>query len=425
MAVAALTACQAQKEPPKRSDRQGVSGPAAGLPEQPWQDQASAGGLDQGGIPGPGPSSPPAPPDATSSASAASPAPPPGQPRVPDGTPTPNGDPAAALALITEPDLKKTLTTLAGGRYGGRASGDQGNEDAADYIIDLFRSAGLKPGAGSDYRQTFPFNASGRSGRTSNIIGILPGTDPQLAEEAIVVGAHMDHLGRGFGGTIYYGADDNASGTSALIHLARVAGSTMGGFKRTVIFIAFSGEELGLLGSRHYVKNPVFPLRDTLFMINMDMIGYGKGSVDALGASKSQAVEARLVEIRDRYPDLQISTTGDAGNRSDHAPFFQKGIPVTVFHTGADHPHYHRPTDTADKVDTRTMTTITKVVLELMVATAGDAAFSKGSSLTMDLRLQTPLEDLFDFDTYFSIHGHGHEPLDSAPNHALLPGQPL
>ena len=107
--------------------------------------------------------------------------------------------------------------------------------------------------------------------RTTNVIGVVPGHDPTRASEAMVVGAHYDHVGRS-GGAVHPGADDNASGTAVVLELAR-AFATAGGASRTLVFVLFSGEEIGLLGSRHYVRNPTIPIERTVAMINFDMVG--------------------------------------------------------------------------------------------------------------------------------------------------------
>ena len=204
-----------------------------------------------------------------------------------------------------------------------------------------------------------------------NVIGILPGTDPTLKNEAIVIGAHYDHLGRGGQGSlaansteIHHGADDNASGTAAVIELARyLAGEKHN--KRTLVFICFSGEEEGLLGSNYYVSNPVWPLDKTVAMINMDMIGRlseNKLTVGGVGtASEWRSLIARenvdlplmvhgtnrAVYISDSF-SLQLNE--DGFGPSDHSSFYSKKVPVLFFFTGT-HNDYHKPSDTADKID--------------------------------------------------------------------------
>jgi aminopeptidase YwaD len=184
--------------------------------------------------------------------------------------------------------------------------------------------------------------------RTANVIGVLPGHDPARASEAVVVGAHYDHLGRS-GGAVYPGADDNASGTAVVLELAR-AFATAGGAPRTLVFILFSGEEIGLLGSRHYVRSPTVPIERTVAMINLDMVGrlgdrpLGVGGVATGGGLKT------VVDDAARQLGLALADRDAPGGASDHAPFYRAGVPVLFFHTGA-HPDYHRPSDTADKID--------------------------------------------------------------------------
>lgn len=335
-----------------------------------------------------------------------------------DPTDAPDDDSTDALAALTEERLKATLTHLASDQFAGRGSGDAGNEAAADFIIETWTKAGLQPANKGKWRQTFTINGGKR---TANIMGVLPGNDPALADEVIILGAHMDHLGtsRSF---IYNGADDNASGTTGLLHLAEVAVAAAPA--RTLVFIAFSGEELGLLGSRHYVDNPVFPLEDTLVMINMDMIGYSNGRVQAMGALAAAGVAARLRELHPDDDKLQIQMTRDSGGRSDHAPFAKLGIPVTAFHTGT-HANYHKPGDTWEKIDYPGLTRIVRLVGGLMLQAGEEESF--GESLRAGSRFQPgfTLRQVFDFDAYFAIHGTCHEPVTDSFDHGLLPDQPL
>jgi hypothetical protein len=135
-----------------------------------------------------------------------------------------------------------------------------------------------------------------------NVVGVLPGSDPQRAKEAIVVGAHYDHVGLGGllsmsperTGEIHNGADDNASGTSSVIEIARQAATQRERFPRTMVFVAFAGEERGLLGSAHYVASPTVPVDDTIAMLNLDMVGRSRGSVDVSGLEYSPSMEVDL-----------------------------------------------------------------------------------------------------------------------------------
>ena len=214
---------------------------------------------------------------------------------------------------------------------------------------------------------------------TANVIGVLPGADPARATEAIVVGAHYDHLGHGgptslapeAGDAIHPGADDNASGTAALIGLAEAFGRA-GPRPRTVLFIAFGGEELGLLGSTHYVSHPAVPLARTVAMVNLDSVGrLQDGKLLAMGVDTGTGLRA-LVEREAAGLPLRLTLQGDGSGPSDHAAFLSREIPVLFFYTGP-HGDYHRPSDTWDKINgpgLRTVATLTyRVVRELADAT--------------------------------------------------------
>jgi hypothetical protein len=204
---------------------------------------------------------------------------------------------------------------------------------------------------------------------TQNVVAILPGSDPELKRENIVIGAHYDHLGFGHFGTrdsstegqIHFGADDNASGTAVLLHLAERLSRANPKPPRTIVFAAFSGEELGLNGSRHFVTHPPFPLSTTKVMLNLDMVGrlrenrltvFGTRSAKEFSAIVTDAARALPLEIRE----------SDSVGRSDHMSFYNKQIPVLHFFTGV-HPDYHRPSDTWEKLNIEGMAKITDLVL--------------------------------------------------------------
>jgi hypothetical protein len=220
--------------------------------------------------------------------------------------------------------------------------------------------------------------------RSPNVIGVLPGRG-DLAEETLVIGAHYDHVGMGeFGslapGTIaiHNGADDNASGTATLLRVAgrltrELLGENAPPHHRRIVFIAFTGEERGLLGSKHYIAQPRFPLSSTVAMINMDMVGrlndneltvYGTGSAvefRSLLAQLNETGKFRLVEVESGY------------GPSDHASFYEAGIPVLFFFTGL-HSDYHRPSDDFEKLNLDGMTRITDIVSQASTRLATDAS---------------------------------------------------
>jgi hypothetical protein len=183
----------------------------------------------------------------------------------------------------------------------------------------------------------------------ANVVAVLPGTDPALAAEVIVLGAHYDHLGLR-SGAVFPGADDNASGTAVVLGLARAL-ATAGGLPRTVVVALFSGEELGLLGSGHYVRHPTVPLDRTVAMLNFDMVGRMRESrLNVSGVESGAGLRGAVSEAaRDSGLDLALRDSPEAP--SDHTRFYAAGVPVLFFHTGS-HSDYHEPSDTPDKINT-------------------------------------------------------------------------
>jgi aminopeptidase YwaD len=204
--------------------------------------------------------------------------------------------------------------------------------------------------------------------RTENVVGILAGADPSLKKENIVIGAHYDHLGLGhYGareraaeGRTHPGADDNASGTAVLLDLARRLSRPPVKSGRAFVFVAFSGEELGLYGSRHFVAHsPV--LSATKAMINLDMVGRLRDNrVTVFGARSGSSFADILSEVA-RELELELVQSDNVG-RSDHMSFYNRKIPVLHFFTGS-HADYHRPSDTWDKLNIEGMARVSDLVL--------------------------------------------------------------
>jgi hypothetical protein len=203
--------------------------------------------------------------------------------------------------------------------------------------------------------------------RAENVVGILPGADPHLRDQRVVIGAHYDHLGFGhFGaldpqaeGKVHPGADDNASGTAVLLELARRMAKLPVKPDRTIVFAAFSGEELGLYGSRHYIESSTTSAIKA--MINLDMVGrLRENRVTVFGARSGENL-SDLVSRNARRLGLDITESNDVG-RSDHMSFYSKKIPVLHFFTGT-HGDYHRATDTWDKLNFEGMAKISDLVL--------------------------------------------------------------
>lgn len=305
---------------------------------------------------------------------------------------------------LVEQNLRKHVAYLASDKLEGRRTGEKGATSAAGYVMNGFAAAKLKGGVVKNgkriFLQSFPYKARNAKGEVItdstevnayNVIGILEGIDPVLKNEAIVIGAHYDHLGKGGMGSlaansteIHHGADDNASGTSALLELARQFSQTKNN-KRTLIFIAFGGEEEGLLGSRFYVNNPVFPLEKTVAMINMDMIGRLNGEKLTIGGIGTASKWKDLVNeqnktvigsfnsgsngipMKSNLPIFSLQLNEDGFGSSDHSSFYGKQIPVLFFFTGT-HLDYHKPSDTAEKINYEGLKLITNYVSEIVKA---------------------------------------------------------
>jgi Zn-dependent M28 family amino/carboxypeptidase len=206
-----------------------------------------------------------------------------------------------------------------------------------------------------------------------NIVGVLPGSDAAKASEAIVVGAHYDHVGVGGllsvspdrTGEIHNGADDNASGTAAIIEMARAARQDRTRFPRTLVFIAFAGEERGLLGSAVYAMEPTVPIARTIAMLNLDMVGRANGGVDISGLETSPSIEADLRAAQQAAGvKLTVRRQGPGAGRSDDSSFINRGVPAINFFTGF-HADYHRPGDDWEKVDADGTARIAALALEL------------------------------------------------------------
>jgi hypothetical protein len=205
-----------------------------------------------------------------------------------------------------------------------------------------------------------------------NVVGILPGSDPARTSEAVVLGAHYDHVGLGghnsaapeLTGEIHNGADDNASGTASIIEIARQAAQSRARFPRTLIFIAFAAEERGLVGSAFYVRNAPFPVDNTIAMLNLDMVGRSRGSVDVSGLETGPALESDLADAMRVVPELKVMREGPGAGRSDDSSFISRRVPAINFFTGF-HADYHKPTDDWDKIDAEGTRRVATLALEL------------------------------------------------------------
>ena len=214
-------------------------------------------------------------------------------------------------------------------------------------------------------------------GRAANVVGVLPGRDARLGDETVVIGAHYDHLGRGGEGSlapdalgaVHHGADDNASGVAAVLGLAR-AFAAAGGAPRTLVFVAFAGEEMGLLGSTQYVRRPVRPLDRTVLMVNLDMVGRLRDRTLYVGGVDGGAGLRELVSAQ--AGGLTLALRGDPFGPSDHTAFYSAGRPVLFLFTGA-HADYHRPSDTWDRINGAGLAEVTAFAARVVDAVATTA----------------------------------------------------
>ena len=252
------------------------------------------------------------------------------------------------------------ISFLASDKLKGRGLGTPGIEASADYIAKQFKKIGLKPGVkDGSYFQEFltEVNAKGKKGIVKNVIGYIPGTDPKYAGESVVVSAHYDHLGLGWPdvrtgnkGKIHNGADDNASGISVMIELAQLLNKTLKP-KRAVIFVAFTAEENGLIGSKFYVNNYTkYPVGKVIGNINLDTVGR-LDDKKIMVLNSATARELKFVFMGASYvtgvPSIMITQQITS---SDQKSFIDKGIPGVQIFTGGT-ADYHRPSDDVEKID--------------------------------------------------------------------------
>jgi hypothetical protein len=195
---------------------------------------------------------------------------------------------------------------------------------------------------------------------TRNVVMMLPGEDESLKNEYLIFGAHFDHLGMGGPGSssravdtvgVHHGADDNASGVALLIEMAGRFAGTKGSHKRSLVFVAFTGEEVGMFGSKHFTENPVIDLTKVNAMINFDMVGRLKETKDfnVGGVGTADSLKERAMAIADTNL-IKLTFTDEGSGPSDHSSFYSKNIPVLYFTTGA-HEDYHTPADSWDKIN--------------------------------------------------------------------------
>ncbi|MEO8493464.1 MAG: M20/M25/M40 family metallo-hydrolase [Planctomycetota bacterium] len=290
-----------------------------------------------------------------------------------------------------ESRLLKSVRYLASDDLEGRGIGTTGLDLAADYIAKEFDRAGLDTTlfagspfqvlTGSDARalttdDELEGGAAPRQPQVlKNVVGALAGGG-DFGDETIVLGAHYDHLG--YGGEwgslapwthdIHNGADDNASGTAVMLEVARQFAASDEKLRRRVLFVAFTAEESGLIGSEYFVRTPFEPISNYIAMINLDMVGYLRSNLEVSGTGTAREFESLVGDLGSKH-SLRLVTDPGGYGPSDHASFHAKGIPVLHLFTGF-HENYHRPSDDAEKLNIAGMRQVTQFTVDLIIQLA-------------------------------------------------------
>ncbi len=271
---------------------------------------------------------------------------------------------------ITSQSLMEKLYVYAGDEMEGRMTGTSGQKKAVEYIRDFYMANGVASAFGGDnYYQEIPasyFNGRSNNKPSENVLAYIKGSEKP--DELIVISAHLDHVGTDSDGNVFNGADDDGSGTVAMMEMAAAFQNAVkdgNGPKRSILFLHVTGEEIGLFGSAYYVENPVFPLGSTVANLNIDMIGRidpdKKDNPDYLyliGSNMlSQELQDVSTEVNNKYINLELDYKFDDPNnpnrfyyRSDHYNFAKNNIPVIFYFNGV-HEDYHKMTDTPDKIE--------------------------------------------------------------------------
>jgi len=268
---------------------------------------------------------------------------------------------------IHQDDLKSLLYVYASDYFEGRRTGTIGQLRAADFLRHFYQSHQIEAAKGTDdYYQNMELPVDGINVKTQNVVAIIPGE--QLPNEYIILSSHLDHLGMK-NRVIFNGADDDGSGTVALLEIAAAfqkAKKEGNGPKRSIIFLHVTGEEENLLGSKYYTDNPLYPLAQTIANLNVDMIGRidpkrknpNHNYIYLIGADRlSQELHDLSELINTKYSQLELDYTfndeNDPNNfytRSDHYNFANKNIPI-IFYFNGTHEDYHRASDTPEKIN--------------------------------------------------------------------------
>lgn len=300
----------------------------------------------------------------------------------------------AAVHSITRDEAQSVVDMLADDSFEGREAGSRGGRAAGNFLMKEMETHGLIPaGENGTYFQAF-------NGSSRNILGLLEGRDPQLRGEVILIGAHYDHVGYGrvtnsFGpfGYVHNGADDNASGVAGLLELIEAVKQLPEAPRRSILFAFWDAEEQGLLGSYHWLASPTLPGRRVVVALNVDMIGRLRDTRLEVYGTRTMPNLRQMISLANREAGLEIDFSWKMKADSDHYPFFARGIPSLMFHTGL-HRDYHRPSDDAHTINPDGIATVTQVVLlaALELAERDEAGTFREASRREHPGLQPELE---------------------------------
>ena len=283
---------------------------------------------------------------------------------------------ATAVESITERDFRRHITYLASDALEGREAGSAGSKAAAVYLTEKFSEYGLKP-AGDKNRYEQHFGQGYR-----NLLGMKIGTDEKLKQEIIVIGAHYDHVGYGYSGNsrgavgqIHNGADDNASGVSALLEIAQALHESKLPLRRSILFAYWDGEELGLLGSQHWTAYPTVDFSRVKFYLNLDMVGRLRNNrLEVYGSRTSTGLRRLYANQNDE--GIEANFNWNIIQDSDHYSFVQRKVPFLMPFTGK-HDEYHRPSDDANTINFPGAEKVAKHWLRILVDLANCESLPK------------------------------------------------
>ncbi|MCH1538653.1 M28 family metallopeptidase [Flavobacteriaceae bacterium] len=289
-----------------------------------------------------------------------------------------NTESDAYSTSIEAEDLRQLLYVYASDFFQGRETGALGQKRAVTFLKEFYQARGIKAGEGSeDYFQKMTLNIKDKEVQTENVIAIIEGSEKP--EEYLVISSHLDHIGI-HDGEINNGADDDGSGTVSLLEIAeafQLAVEAGKGPKRSIIFLHVTGEEKGLLGSKYYTDNPLYPLENTIANLNIDMVGRtdpkrvndNPNYIYLIGSDRlSMELHEISEEVNKATVNIDLDYTYNAHDdknrfyfRSDHYNFAKNNIPV-IFYFNGTHADYHRPTDTVEKIEYDLMETRARLI---------------------------------------------------------------